>query len=135
MKILETELFFMQLPEEWEAEQDDETFVIVDADEVSTLEVTPLKKEQGNIVMADLAEFTAELTEAGGVPTQVQVGDFAGEYFEYEEDGEFWREWFVFAEDLFLFITHGVTVDNKGLDDSTVNDILSTLILAKEPKS
>lgn len=133
MKILETELFFMQLPEEWQAEQDDETFVIVDADEVSTLEVTPLKKEQGKIAMADLTEFTVELTEAGGVPTQVQVGDFAGEYFEYEEDGEFWREWFVFAEDLFLFITHGVMLENKGLDDSTVNDILSTLVLAKEP--
>jgi hypothetical protein len=129
MRILETELFLLQLPDEWEAEQDDETFVITDADEISTLEITPLKKESGLVADEDLVQFTADLQSEGKKGISSQLGDFGGECYFYEEEGAAWREWLVYAGDLILLITHGVEIENKGIDDSMVDDILSTLIL------
>ena len=42
MDVLETDFWTMQLPNEWFAEQDDETIIISDEAQVSTIEITPV---------------------------------------------------------------------------------------------
>lgn len=123
MNELITDLWSLLLPEEWQAEQDDETIFIVDLDEVSIIEVTPLFPEKGEDVKSLLAELKTPSMKA------VQLAEVPALYHSFEEDDMYWREWICDAGKFVLTISHGTDSENKGMDDSSVDEILSTLII------
>jgi hypothetical protein len=127
MKLLETDWWTMELPPEWEAEQDDEVVVIEDEDGVSCLELSTLVREEGEVSAADLAEFSRELRDAGMKPAAVRFGAWHGEVFAHD-DGEFhWREWFLRSGALFVYGAYHCLPENRGMDDAAIDEILSTL--------
>lgn len=128
MKTVMTDYWAIQMPEEWLCEQDEETIVISDEDEVSSIEVSNIPVEDAAQGDALLSEFVPE----GAV--QTTLAELPALYHELEEDGMFWREWVCVAEKLILIISHGMDLDNKGMDDSIVDEILSTLALAEGGK-
>lgn len=134
MRIIETELFIMQIPADWEAEQEDETIIIEDPDGVSTIEITSLQKDEGLVSEADLKEFASELIAEGGIPASAVLGGFNGIEFEYVDDDGAWREWFVAAKNSVLLISHGTEVDHQGIDDAIIDEILETLVYAPDVK-
>jgi hypothetical protein len=128
MQELTTDLWSILLPEEWEAEQEDETIMIVDVDEVSIIELTPLMPENTETVQSfikDLITKDAKKTTLAGLPA------FYQELVE-DEDDMFWREWYCDAGTFVLAVSHGTDMSNKNMDDGSVDDILSTLLLNEE---
>lgn len=131
--LVETDCFIIDLPESWSVEQDEETFIFHDPDDITRLEISAMRKEGSVIEEADLEQFSADLIDQGLSPKAVTIGDFYGSYFgPIEEDGEVWREWVSCAEDVVLLASHGVEAEDKGLDDAIVDEMLNTLIVLSQ---
>lgn len=128
MRALETDWWLIELPDEWEAEQEDDIVVIEDEDGVSCIEISTLVREDGDVTDEELRDFAADVIESGLKPATKNVGDWTGLYFTYEDDGYHWREWYLRDAAHFLFIAYHCDVDNKGMDDAAVDEILSTIV-------
>ena len=120
---LTTDLWSILLPSEWEAEQDDETIIIVDEDEASIIEITPLFPEKGKTVTSLLNECVK------GDVRKTTLSELPAFYHEFEDDGMFWREWYCDAGKFVLIVSHGADIANKNMDDAAVDELLSTLLL------
>jgi hypothetical protein len=125
MHTVETEWWSMDLPEEWDAEQDEETIVIGDEDGVGMLEITAL--ERGNDTATDLEALAAELFPKKVKTAPAQVGDFTGLYVKYVDEDDAVREWLVRKDEQILLVSYSCDADNAGLDDEIVDQILETL--------
>lgn len=126
MNELQSDLWSLLLPEEWQAEQDEETIFIVDLDEVSIIEITPFMPEKGSSVAALLQELGSQSMRPA------KLAELNAFYHEFEEDEMFWREWLCDAGKFVLTISHGTDSENKGMDDGSVDEILSTLLINEE---
>lgn len=123
MNELISDLWSLLLPAEWQAEQDEETIFIVDNDEVSIIELTPLLPDSGSNVEQLLAAMDTRSMK------QTTLAELPAWYHEFEDDDMHWREWLCDAGYFVLTISHGTDVDNKGMDDGSVDEILSTLMI------
>ena len=121
MKELTTDKWQLLLPDEWVAEQNDETIVITDPDEVSIIELTTLQPEEGESVSA-LMQSLADNTQ------KVELAGRDARYQEVIEDGQLFREWFCELDDAVLIISHGVEEEHKGMADAIVDEILATIV-------
>lgn len=123
MNELTTDHWALLLPEEWVAEQDEETIVITDDDEVSVIEISEL------FVAADSSkqELLSELATHKTFTTT--LAELEATYQEFEDEDMYWREWFLETDECIIAISHGCDIDNKGFDDASVDEILSTLAL------
>ena len=74
MRVLETDHWQCSLPEEWSAEQEEETITITDIDGVGSLEITALKKSAGQVSVEELQHFAKELIDLAMVPESVKAG-------------------------------------------------------------
>ncbi len=126
-RILETNWWLLELPDEWHAEEDEDTIVISDEDNVSTLEISALRKDSSEVDSAELTEFAADLVGQGYPSSAIKCGDFAGLYFDYTDDDGAWREWIVAYKAVVLFIVYGCDEQHRTFDDQAVDAILSTL--------
>jgi hypothetical protein len=129
MRALESQWWIIELPEEWDAEQEDESIIISDEDGVGEIVITTMQKEQGDVSDADLKEYMEDLEQQGGEAEVVHVAEFLGYYFSYQEEGDAVREWYLRCNDLLLLVTYSCDLDNAGMDDGAVDDILSTLFI------
>lgn len=126
MRSIETDWWVLDLPDEWEAEQDEETIVIGDEDGVGALEISTLRKHEDEAVV-DLKRLAGELIPASQPGQAVQLAGYKALYFQYRDDGEAVREWLVDGGELLLLISYSCAVENAGFDDSVVDEILDTL--------
>ncbi|MFK7830870.1 MAG: hypothetical protein AB8B57_13920 [Congregibacter sp.] len=127
MHVLEAGDWSLLLPPEWQAEDDGESIVIGDRDDVGCLEISELHKEDGEFGATDLAELTAE--SQPWIP--LHCGSFTGLVSGLIEEEVAIREWYLTAGDLLLYITYSCELENRGMDDSAVDEILDTLRYAK----
>lgn len=125
MSVLETQWWMLELPEEWQADQQDEMILISDQDGVGEIAITTLEKEEGDVEDEDLLQLTDELGQ--GKP--VMVSDLSGYYFEYREEGDALREWYLGGDNLLILMTYVCDEQNAGMDDAAVDEILATLAL------
>lgn len=127
MRVVETDWWMLDIPDEWEAEQDEETIVIGDEDGVGALELTTLTRESSDVDFGDMDALAAQIVPADIPGTPAQLGGMAGRYFQYTEDGDAVREWLLSDGEILLLVTYSCDAENAGLDDASVDDILSTL--------
>ncbi|EAQ96242.2 hypothetical protein KT71_19293 [Congregibacter litoralis KT71] len=116
----------MLIPDEWQAEQEEDAIVIGDRDGVGCIEISELHKESGDFCSDDLGQFVTDASKW----TPARKGSFEGLTSAVLEDGAAIREWYLFAGALLLYITYSCDEDNQGLDDAAVDDILDTLRMA-----
>lgn len=128
MQVLETDHWLCELPEEWSAEQEEDSVLISDEDGISTIEISTLKKESGEVSEQELKGFAAELIQNNEVTKDFQFGPFEGIGFSYSDEEGAWREWFLAHGSLMLFVTYGCLPEHRGMDDSIVEEILATLL-------
>ncbi|MCY4046018.1 MAG: hypothetical protein OXE99_13200 [Cellvibrionales bacterium] len=126
MKEMITDFWSLALPDEWKAEQEDETVIVIDADQISVIELTVLTPDSG-MTLDDLID---------SISSNEYVGDRLAElpclYGHFEDEGAFYREWLIPLEnEKLLVISHGCDLEDKGLDDSAVDEILSTLLVGE----
>ena len=128
MRVLEAGDWSLLLPEEWFAEQEDDAIIIGDRDGVGCLEISELRSERGHFT-ADEVRDIAELGEEG---SSITAGSFSGLHASFVEDDAALREWYLTAEGLMLYVTYSCDLDNQGLDDAVVDEIIGTLRYAAE---
>ena len=131
MHTIETDWWLLDLPEEWQAEQDDETIVITDDDGVGVLEITSLEQVYGSGAV-DLKALAKQLLPDCGNGSAARIGDFEGLYFQYQEEGDAVREWLVQCDGRVLLVSYSCDIDDAGMDDSFVDEVLDTLEGKKE---
>lgn len=127
MRQLLTDCWALDIPEEFTAEQDDETVILTDADNISTLEITAIRKQEGEVTGEELAGFAEELN-AGNLPRkEIMLGDFDGFVYEYTEE-EYWcRDWFVSFKDVCLLVSYTCLDEDKHFDDAAIDNILDSI--------
>jgi hypothetical protein len=128
VRVLETGDWSLLLGDEWIAEQDEDSILIGDRDGVGCLEISELRREQGQFGEADLDE----LMEAGQDASAIRCGNFRGRVTRFAEDGAALRQWCLYTADLLLYITYSCDADNDGLDDAAVDEMLATLHYAPQ---
>lgn len=126
MRVLEAGDWGMLLPDEWQAEEEEDAIVIGDQDGVGCIEISELHKESGDFTAADLQQFVADASQW----ESLRRGSFEGLATALVEDGAAIREWYLYAGQLLLYVTYSCDEDNRGLDDSAVDDMLDTLRMA-----
>lgn len=126
MRELSCDLWSVLLPTEWRAEQDEETILIIDEDNVSLIEITPLLPEPGGSVQSLLQSLHAETLQ------KTSLAGLDAWHHVFDEDDMHWREWFCDCGDFVLTVSHGVDVEHKDMDDAAIDEILSTLRINAE---
>lgn len=129
MRAVESQWWIIELPDEWEAEQDEETILISDEDGVGEIALTTLEKEAGSVSEQELKEYAQDVEQEVGQGQPIELAEFHGYYFSYVDQGDAVREWYLRFENLLLLITYSCDEENAGMDDGAVNDILSTLFI------
>lgn len=132
MNVLETEWWSMALPPEWWADSDEESILIGDRDEVGTIEISTLHKSEGAFEREDVLAIAREESGQQIDWAGVRLGDFSGVTADSEEDEAALREWFVASGSLLLYITYCCDLENRGMDDAAVNELLDTLQVAED---
>lgn len=135
MKTLETQWWLLDIPPEWETEQLDELIVVSDEDGVGEIAITTLVKDDGDIGEAELLQFAADTQALAGKPAPVECGDFQGLYYSFRDETEAVREWYLRLEGYLLLVTYCCDLDNAGMDDGAIDDILSTLMIRPADQS
>ena len=102
MRQILSDCWTLDLPEEWQAEIDDDTVIVTDDDNLSTIELSAMRKAEGEVSGEDLAEFAEELNARKLPRKDTALGDFSGFCYTCLED-------------------------DKSLDDAAVDFILDTL--------
>lgn len=128
MSIVQTQWWCLELPDEWKAERDDDSVTIADCDRVSEVDITVIRKPQGQVNEADLDEFAEDLLAQGLTGEAIALNAAQGLFFQYDDEDGAWREWYLAAESLMIYITHNTAIEDKGLDNAVVDDFLSTLV-------
>lgn len=128
MRTLETDWWLLDLPDEWEADQEDETVVIADEDGVGVIEISTLETAEP-VASGELHALARELLGDHGKGTETQLAGLPGLYFEYVDGDDAVREWLIECSGLLLLVSYSCDNEHAGMDDDTVDDILSTLEL------
>ncbi len=130
MNVLETEWWNLVVPPEWWAEAEEDSIVIGDQDDVGCIEISSLHKREGDFEAAEVAAIARDEAEQDLQWDKVTLGDLTGVMSAYAIDGTAIREWYVASGSLLLFITYSCDVENAGMDDAAVDEILDTLLVA-----
>lgn len=127
MNVLETEWWSVGVPTEWWAESEDDSIIIADRDDVGSIEISTLHKEDGGFTATEVAAIAADNGEPGWGWSPFDAGSFAGVVCSYVEEGDSVWEWYLSCGPVLLFITYSCDEDNSGLDLAAVEEILRTL--------
>ncbi|MFZ5620277.1 MAG: hypothetical protein ACOY5W_04570 [Pseudomonadota bacterium] len=131
MRILRTPLWTINLPDEWEEEEDEdeEGISLFHPDGSGTLRISAIERDE-EVDDEFLDYMAAEHLEAGAEPEEVEYGDFDGLELSYGDDDHYWREWYLRAGTVMLYVTYHCPLADEGLEDDTVDAVLETLSLA-----
>ncbi len=126
--IFESSWWSLQLPEGWEWEEDEDCVSFFSDDSVGELEVSAYQKEGAKVDDADLLEFIPEeIPVASGTP--VKIGEFTGFLISYHEDEVYWRQWWLKAGQILVYLTYNTDSADQGTKDAVTDQIVSTLKL------
>ena len=132
MNVVESEWWIIDLPPEWDAEQDEDTIIISDEDGVGELAITTLEKENALVSDEELRSFAQEVVDEFGEGYPIKIGELEGYYFNYNDGDDAIRDWYLRTNSLLLLLTYSCALDNKGMDDSAIDEIISTLFIKQE---
>ncbi|WP_220463592.1 hypothetical protein [Sediminihaliea albiluteola] len=129
MNVLETEWWSMVVPPEWWAEEEDDSILVGDLDDVGCIEISTLHKESGDFSAEELLAIAESELSQKVQWKSLTRGDFEGWTASFSEEGAAIREWYLAAGAMLLFVTYSCDLDNRGMDDAAVDEILDTLLL------
>ncbi len=129
MNILHTEWWSVAVPPEWWADQEEDSILVGDRDDVGVIEISTLCRDEGEFSEAEIRQIAGDNVEGGGQLKPAQLGDFKGLATSSTEDEAALREWYLAVGGVLLFVTYSCDLDNAGMDDAAVDEILDTLLL------
>jgi hypothetical protein len=132
MNILHTEWWSIAIAPEWWTEREEDAVVIGDRDEVGSILISTLCKEEGEFQSSEVEQIARDNAEPGCRWRSASFGDFSGLFTSYTEEGSAVREWYLGAGPVLLFVTYCCDLENAGMDDAAVDEILDTLQLVEK---
>jgi hypothetical protein len=129
VNILETQWWSMCLPPEWWAEQDEESILVGDCDDVGCIEISTLVRDDGEFSSPEVREIASQQHEIAPQWEAVNVASMDGLYASFIEEDTAVREWYLGAGKFLIFISYSCALENRNMDDSAVNEILATLVV------
>lgn len=129
MRAVESQWWIIELPDEWQAEQEDDAIVIGDEDGVGEIVITTLQKEQGDVSESELRDYAQDLIDQFGEGKPCLLAAASGFSFAFVEEGMAFREWYLRSDGLLILVTYCCDEENLGMDDSAVDEILATLYI------
>ena len=129
MNILETEWWTVAVPPEWWAESEEDSILIGDRDGVGCIQISTLRKDSGDFTDPEVEEMARAEADAGVEWRRVTLGDFGGLSCNWQEQDSAIREWYLFRGGLLLYVTYSCEVENSGMDDAAVDELLDTLLV------
>ncbi|MFT4613553.1 MAG: hypothetical protein ACI9NT_000694 [Bacteroidia bacterium] len=128
MNVLETEWWSMALPPEWWAEAEGDSILVGDRDDVGCIEISILRKNDGVFTGAEIEAIARDASDSVQIWRESAPGEFSGLASDYVEEDVAIREWYVAADATLLFMTYSCDLENKGMDDAAVDELLDTLL-------
>lgn len=129
MSIVQTEWWCLEIPEEWSASVEDDCVTVSDCDGVGDIDITVVCREDGVVDENELQALASDIIDQGITAEPVEIGNCQGLLFEYVEEDEALREWYLARGGLFVYITYSCDADNRDLDVAAVDAILQTLVV------
>lgn len=132
MNVLETQWWTLAIPPEWWAEADEDTILVGDRDDVGCIEISTLQRETGDFSTREVAAIAREESGQATEWSTVTLGDFDGVTGRFDEGEDAVREWYITNGPLFLYVTYSCALENRGMDDAAVDQLLDTLMALDE---
>jgi hypothetical protein len=131
MNTYQSKYWQVDLPAEWQAEQEDDAVILYHSKHDGSLLISALQ-EDDTISDEYLADLVDEHIAADAELEQVEFGPFDGLSVCYESEGEYWCEWYLRARHVLLFITYNCPLAQEGSEDDVVESILESLQLRSD---
>lgn len=130
MREVESDFWFIALPEQWHSERDDDSILIFDEDELGCICLSNLQSDDGRVDPQGLERLIAEMGHSLSDSERVEVGEaWRGWEFVGEDQGDFIREWYLMAENHLLLVTYTCAMEDRDMDRGAVDEILDSLRL------
>jgi hypothetical protein len=126
-KIYESNWWTLTLPPNWEWEEDEDCVGFFTADSAGALQVSAYLKDDDVVTQEDLEDFIPEEIQAIVLDTPVKIGHFSGYTAKYVEEDTYWRQWWLMAGPLMVYLTYNSEAEDHGMEDATIDEIVSTL--------
>ncbi|CAA0092036.1 Uncharacterised protein [Zhongshania aliphaticivorans] len=129
MQEVESDWWFIGLPEEWRTEQDEDSILIFDQDELGCISLSSLQAAHGKPAgEQDLKNLINEVGMPFANAKACKIGDdYRGWEFETIEEGDYIREWFLHGGGHLLLVSYACAQDDRDMDRAAVDQILDTL--------
>lgn len=125
----ESACWSIQIPQEWEIEQDEECVTFISVSRLSAFQVSAATKIGEEVGDKDLPEFAADQCVIQVQVKNIKTVFCTGLYREYIESSTYWREWYLRAGNLMIFITYNIDEKHKDLEKKMVDDAINTIAL------
>ena len=112
------------LPDDWNAEDEEDYVSLYHPDGVGALLISTFEHEQV-VTDDDLEEFAADHIDSDVESEEVECGDFTGFSFCYAVENEYLCEWYLKSGKLMLFITYSCAVEDE---ENSEEDIVDTML-------
>ncbi|MFT5033760.1 MAG: hypothetical protein ACI89D_000597 [Bermanella sp.] len=129
MRELETDWWYLSLPEDWLVDQDDDSIVITDPDEVGVITLTSMISEGSRDRDIALQELIKVLEVDAKSLAPAKLGDFEGYYCEFQDGDDWVREWYLACDSCLLLVSYDCDPENQNMDREIIDQILDTLCL------
>ena len=133
MEHYSADLWQVDLPIGWQAEEEEEAVCLFHPTSNGTLTISATKEQQ-DISDEYMEELLFEHLDAGAELIDVEFGSFAGVSFCYDDNDEYWCEWYLRAGPVLLFVTYNCPLDEEGAEDDVIESILESLTVPSESK-
>lgn len=116
----------VEIPDDWQAEQDPDCVSIFHDDSFGVLQISAEQFDE-DITLDTLQEFAEEHISAGAEPEELDLGQFSGFTLDYSIDNEYWCEWYLKYDRLFIFVTYNCQLEDESNEDDIIDTILASL--------
>lgn len=116
----------VDIPDDWQAEQDPDCISIFHDDSFGVLQISAEQFDE-DVTLDTLEDFAEEHIDAGAELEELELGPFSGFTLDYSVENEYWREWYLKYDRLFLFITYNCQLEDESNEDDIIDIILASL--------
>lgn len=114
------------VPPEWEIVTEDDAVTFFNPKGFGEFSITAVRQSE-KITRNFLEHLAEDHLEEGAEAFDLEAGDFNGFELSYEDEGELVSEWYLACADLALFATYACEVDDEGLEEEYIDDMLASL--------
>ena len=120
--------WYVLLPPGWQATQGSECVTLSSGHYPSALQISAAKKDAPNLITdEDLKDFAANQRPDELRLRKIDTPPFQGFYAEHVENGVFWREWWLRAGGLMIYVSYNVEETFKDTETVFVDNIVKSL--------